>query len=478
MRDRMFIDGQWVDSASRETFQVVDPATERALAEVPRATPEDAERAVQAAHRALQGPWGKLNPVERGRLLYRMKAVLEDKQDELQQLETLNVGKPLRQAAADVHGAIRYFEYYAGIADKLEGESIPMGPDHISFTLLEPLGVTAHIAPWNFPLNLAVRSLAPALACGNTAVVKPAEVTPLTTLILAEAALEAGFPHGVVNVITGPGSTVGGALVRHPRVRGVTFTGSVEVGQAIMRSAADTVKPVVLELGGKNPQIILGDADLDSAIEHSITGIYANAGQVCSSASRLLLDRSIRDEYLERLRERTKRIRVGPGLEDPDMGPVVSREHYDRVIGYIEAGRNEGARLIAGGQRPSDREKGFFIEPTVFDRVDPDMRIAQEEIFGPVLSVFEFSSEEEAQALANRTAYGLVAGIHTRDIERALRVARQVDAGQVWINGWYLGEEQVPFGGYKMSGIGREKGLRTLSNYLQTKAIVIGHHGA
>lgn len=475
VKENLYIGGAFERAASGETIQVVDPATEDEVARVARGRREDVERAAAAAEGALAGEWGRITPGERGRLLRAVYERMAARRGELERVESLDVGKPRARAADDVAGALRYLEYYAGVADKLQGETIPLGPERLAFTLLEPLGVTAHIVPWNFPINLAMRSVAPALAAGNAAIVKPAEETPLSALLFAEICDEAGLPAGVINVVTGYGDEAGAALVTHERVAGVTFTGSVETGKGVMRAAADNVVPVALELGGKSPQIIFADADLDRAVEDTITSIFTtNAGQICSAASRLLLHRDVRDEYLDRLRARAGALRVGPPAEEPDMGPLVSGEHRDRVVEHIRGAAGEGARLVAGGGRPRGLERGFFVEPSIFDGVRPEMRIAREEVFGPVLAVMDFDDEGGAAELANATPYGLVAGIYTRDIERAMTLARSIQAGQVWINQWDTAGEETPFGGYKQSGIGREKGLGALASYVQTKAVVLG----
>jgi aldehyde dehydrogenase (NAD+) len=471
--DQMYINGEWIAAASGEQFVTVDPATEEGIATVPRGTAADVDRAVAAARAAFEGAWRQLKPKERARLLFDLARAIESRVDAFAELETLDSGKPLPLSRGEVLSTARYFEYYAGAADKFHGETIPLGPDYVDFTLRQPLGVTAHIVPWNMPLNMVGRSVAPALATGNTAVIKPAEQTPLTALRLAELFEEVGFPAGVYNVVTGYGEEAGAALSRHPGIDSMTFTGSVETGRLVMRAAAEHIKPVVLELGGKSPHIIFADADLDLAVAEAAKGIYTNCGQVCSAGSRLLIAESIKEPFLEKLIARSQAIRLGPGLESPDMGPLVSAEQYERVLAYIDIGRAEGAQLVTGGGRPDYLKRGYFVSPTIMDGVEADSRVAQEEIFGPVLAVLTFHDEEEALALANRTRYGLVAGIFTNDINRALRLATGIQAGQIYVNEYFAGGEETPFGGFKQSGFGREKGWAALYNYTQLKNVAI-----
>ncbi len=473
MAAKLFIDDEWVAPESGATFATIDPSTEEPIQEVARANAHDVDRAMQAAQRAMSGPWREMAPAERGRLLFRLADAIEAARDELALLETTDVGKPLRGSRADVDGVVATLRYNAGAADKMEGTTVPLGPEVVDFTLLEPLGVTAHIVPWNYPLGMAIRSLAPAFAAGCSAVLKPAEQSPLSALRLAELCREAGLPKGVLNVVTGFGEEAGEALVRHPLVRGISFTGSVETGRRIMTMAAERTRPVVLELGGKNPMLVFADADLERAAADAIEGAFDNSGQVCSSSSRLLVSPEIKDGLIDLVRTKAKALRVGPGRDDPDLGPLVSAEQYAKVTGYIEAGRREGASLVFGGRRPEHLNRGFFIEPTLFDRVVPDMRIAREEIFGPVATVTTFEGEDQALAIANGLGYGLSAGVYTRDISRALRLAQRLEAGSVWVNGWYLGGVQAPTGGIKDSGIGRERGLPGIRNYLQIKNVAI-----
>jgi aldehyde dehydrogenase (NAD+) len=473
MHRDLFIDDAWVEAAGGARFATIDPATEEPIAEIARAGAPDVDRAVRAAHAAMHGPWGAMAPAERGRLLFRLADAIAAERAELARLETLDVGKPLKDSLGDIDGVVATLRYNAGAADKMQGETIPLGSDVVDFTLLEPLGVTAHIVPWNFPLGMAMRSLAPALAAGCTAVLKPAEQSPLSALRFAELLPSVGLPRGVVNIVTGYGEEAGEALVRHPLVRGISFTGSVETGRKILAGAAPGIKPAVLELGGKNPMIVFADADLDRAISDALAGSFENCGQVCSSSSRYLLEPAIREEFLDRLAAKAAALRIGPGMEDPDIGPIVSREQYDKVISYIARGSAEGARLCLGGKRPRHLQRGYFIEPTIFDGVAPDFAIAREEIFGPVGVALDIAGEAEAVALANGLGYGLAAGIYTRDISRALRLARQIEAGSIWINGWWMGGVQAPTGGMKESGIGRERGLAGIRNYLQIKNVAI-----
>lgn len=469
----LFIDGKWVPSQRGEVFESLNPATEEVLAKVPRANAQDVDHAVQAAQKAFYGEWSEVTPAERGRLLHRLAQAVQAHREELAELETLDNGKPLREALGDIDGVVQTIEYNAGAADKLQGDTIPLGKEVVDFTWLEPLGVTAHIVPWNFPLGIAVRSVAPALAAGCTVVLKPAEETPLSALRLASLAQEVGFPDGVLNVVTGFGEEAGAALVRHPQVRGVTFTGSAETGRKIMAQAAESLKPLVLELGGKNAFIVFEDADLERAVSDAIEAVFGNCGQVCSAASRLLLHRPIYRAFLDKFAERAAQLKVAPGLENGDLGPLVSREQLQRAFTYIHSGLAEGAKLTLGGKQPPHLTRGYFLLPTIFEEVQPQMRIAQEEIFAPVVVVMPFESEAEALRIANEVPYGLTSGVYTQDIRRALTFAQRLESGSVWINGWYLGGVQAPTGGMKASGFGRERGLAGIHNYLQIKNVAI-----
>jgi aldehyde dehydrogenase (NAD+) len=472
IRNQLFIANEWTPARSGQTFEAINPSTEEILTQVARGGPEDIDDAVAAAREAFEGPWRRVKPEERGRLLYRVARELEARINEFAELETLDTGKPLAHAHGEISGCVRYLDYYAGAADKIHGETIPLGSDYLNYTVREPLGVTAHIVPWNMPLSMVCRSLAPALAAGNTAVIKPAEQTPLTALKFAEIFLDLYFPPGVYNVVPGFGEEAGKALAEHPGIGSITFTGSVETGRNILHSAAEHVKPVVLELGGKSPQIIFADTDLDLAASEVAKGIYSNTGQYCDAGSRLLVDEGVREPLLEKIIQHSRQIELGEGMNNPDTGPLVSAEHLERVLGYIDIGRQEGANMLIGG-RAEEFERGYFVSPTVFDEVESKMRIAQEEIFGPVLSVLPFSGDEEAARIANDSSYGLAAGIFTQNIDRAMRFASEVQAGYVMINEYFTGGMGSPFGGYKQSGIGREKGLVALDNYTQIKNVVL-----
>src|SRR5262249_17817812 len=378
MRHKLFINDEWVEPATGEYFATIDPATEEPAAEVARATPADVDKAVQAANAAMKGPWARLSPMERGSLMFKLADAIAAHRDEFARLETLDVGKPFRDSQGDVDGVVNTLRYNAGAADKMEGDTIPLGPDVVDFTLLEPLGVTAHIVPWNYPLGMAMRSLAPARAAGCTAVLKPAEQSPLSALKLAELLPQVGIPRGVVNVITGFGEDAGDALVRHPLVRGISFTGSVETGRKILAGAAPGIKPSILELGGKNPMIVFADADIDRAVSDALPASFENCGQVCSSSSRYLLARPIRDEFLGKLTEKAQALRVGPGLDNPDIGPIVSAEQYDRVTGYVARGRADGATLRTGGNRPRHLQRGYLLEPPTSEPAAPSAALPPE----------------------------------------------------------------------------------------------------
>jgi acyl-CoA reductase-like NAD-dependent aldehyde dehydrogenase len=477
MTEQLIIDGNKSAASDGATFDVYDPSTADVLAHVAKATKADVDRAVNAARNALESKaWGGAAPAERGRIMTRIAGVLRDRAEDLATLESRDNGKPLRQARTDVQIAARYFEYFAGIADKILGTTIPLGPGFLDYTIREPIGVSAQIIPWNYPIQIGARGVAPAIAAGCTVVLKPAEDAPMTALRLGEIALECGLPPGVLNVLPGMGPEAGAALASHPGISQLTFTGSVEVGIAVAKMAADNIVPVVMELGGKSPNIVFADADLDVTEQGVANAIFQNAGQTCSAGSRLLVERKAHDELVARLADRAKRMRVGPGVSDPDMGPIISKKQLETVDTYVRVGEREGARIAAGGSRPTDSSltKGFFYQPTLLDGVSPDMRVAQEEIFGPVLAIITFDDLEEAIGIANRSQYGLVAGVWTRDINKAMSIASRVKTGQVYINTYGAGGGvELPFGGYKKSGYGREKGLESLASYTQVKNVCV-----
>lgn len=469
----MFIGGRYVEAASGRRIETIDPGTGLAFADFPAGGSEDVDRAVADSRKALMGAWRQASPAERARVLMRAAALIRQNANRLTIIETLDSGKPLAESKKDVETAAAYFEYYGGIADKLQGESIPLGLDYVSFTIHEPVGVTAHIIPWNFPLVTIARGVAPALAAGNTTVVKPATQTPLTAMALGELLRQAGVPDGVYNVVTGYGGEIGDALTSHPGVDHVTFTGSVPTGIGVMKAAADRVTSVALELGGKSPVVVLADADIDSAVEGTLKAIFSNAGQVCSAGSRLIIDRRVHAAMMDKLVARTRSLTIGHGLDEPQLGPLISGSHRASVGQYVADARARGIAVASGGNNVSVEgcEGGFFYAPTILDDVPASDTVIQEEIFGPVLCVQLVDSPEEAISVANNTPFGLCAGIYTKDITRALRFARDVESGQVFINQYFAGGVATPFGGTKLSGFGREKGLAALASYYQVKCV-------
>ena len=470
----LFINNEWRPSAAGRTMPVVNPATEEVIADVASADRADVDAAVAAARAALSGPWAALSARERGRLVRRLADRLLERADDVARLETLHNGKPISESRQiEIPAAAECFEYYAGWADKVMGETIPVKGNHLTYTLREPLGVVAAIVPWNFPLLLAAWKVAPALACGNTVILKPASQTPLTALALADIALEVGLPAGVLNVVTGPGSSVGQAIVEHPGIDKVAFTGDTTTGKAIMRSAADTLKRITLELGGKSPNIVLADADVEAAIRGATIGIFYGKGEVCAAGSRLLVDRSIKSEFIDKLAARARKMVPGDPLDPKTrFGALSSKKQMENVLRYIDSGRAEGAALVAGGARADiGTGKGYFVQPTVFADVRPEMTIAREEIFGPVLAAIEFADLDEAIARANDSPYGLAAGVWTRDVKKAHYVARRLQAGTVWVNTYNVYDTAAPFGGYKQSGFGREMSAHALEHYTQVKSV-------
>jgi aldehyde dehydrogenase (NAD+) len=471
---KLIINGEAVDAASGRTFTTSNPATEEAITVVAEAGPEDVDRAVRAARAAFDsGPWPKMRPAERQRLLWKLGDLVLAHADELARLETLDNGKPIFESRQiDVPMVANCFHYFSGWVTKLSGETLPVNPSFFTYTLREPVGVVGAIIPWNFPMIMVGWKCAPALAAGNTVVLKPAELTPLTAIRIGQLALEAGIPPGVLNILPGKGSIAGEALVKHPGVDKISFTGSTEIGRHIMKTAADTMKKVTLELGGKSPNIVFADADLDAAVRGATTGIFYGKGEVCAAGSRLLVEAKIHDEFVTKLAERANKNVPGDPLDPKTrLGALVSESQMKTVLGYVKTGVDEGARVVAGGQRAPINGKGWFVQATVLAGVDNAMRVAQEEIFGPVLAVIPFEDADDAVKKGNDVAYGLAAGVWTRDIKKAHSVARRLQAGTVWINAYNFYDAAMPFGGVKQSGFGRDLGPDSLREYTQVKSV-------
>lgn len=472
----MYINGKWVQRTNVDGIEVRNPSNGEKIAVIPRGTKDDVDSAVKAADAAFRGEdWRNIKAFERGEILFDIADQIKAHRDELAELESVDVGKPLSQAYADVDAAIRYFRFYGGAADKVMGHTIPIEDGLLDYVVREPVGVTAHIIPWNYPLQIISRSVAAALATGNTVVVKSAEDTPLTAMRLTTFIDELRLPAGVFNHVTGYGHEAGAALASHPLINHVTFTGSVATGISVGQAAMGNVVPSTLELGGKSPNIVFADCDIDRTVEGVVRSIVQNAGQTCSAGARLLVEESFKEIFLEKVMERFRKLTIGPGIQDKDVGPILNEKQFRHVMGMIELARIEGNILFGGKQLTIEGfEGGYYVEPTIIDGVSMDSRLAQEEIFGPVLTVFTYKDTEEALELANSTEYGLVTGIWTTNINRAHYLASRIDSGQIFINNYGAGGgEQMPFGGYKKSGFGREKGLAALDNYTILKNVAV-----
>jgi aldehyde dehydrogenase (NAD+) len=472
---KLFIGGKWVDSKSGSTFNTINPATEEAITSIALAGEPDVDDAVQQARNAFDdGAWSKLSATDRGKLLHKIADAILAHLDEFAYLETIDIGKPISESKnIDVPFVAELFHYYGGWANKYHGETIPVRGNYLNYTLREPLGVVGTITPWNFPLLLAVWKIAPALAMGNTVVHKPSEQSPLTSLKLAEICEEVGLPEGAFNVVTGNGRITGNAMLHHPGIDKIAFTGGTSTGIHVMQEAAKTLKKVSLELGGKSPNIVLEDADLDAAVKGSLSGIFYNKGEVCAAGSRLFIQENAHDAFLEKLLERGKKLAVGDPLDPKTrFGPLCNSDQMDKVLSYIMIGKEEGAKVVLGGDRAKvGSGKGYFVQPTIFDDVTNQMRIAREEIFGPVLSAIRFKDLDDLIAQANDTIYGLAAGVWTRDVKKAHYIAKKLKAGTVWINTYNMYDPASPFGGYKQSGFGRELGMHALESYTQVKSV-------
>ena len=474
LQTKLLIDGQWRDAVGGRTFATVNPATEEEIAQVAEGDAADVDLAVKAARRAFDsGPWRKMDARDRGRLINRLADLVEDHIDELARIESLDNGKPLTEARnGDLPMVVDTFRYYAGWADKIQGQTIPVRGNYFTYTRKEPVGVAGQIIPWTFPLMMVAWKWAPALAAGCTIVMKPAEQTPLSVLKLGELAIEAGFPNGVINIINGFGETAGAAIVAHKGVDKIAFTGEGTTAKIIMRSAVETMKRMTMELGGKSPNIVFADADLDAAVDGALLGIYLNQGQCCCAGSRLFVQEEVHDEFVKKLAAKVAARRLGDPFDPKtEQGPQIDKAQFDKIMGYIAKGKEQGATVVTGGERHGD--KGFFIKPTIFSDVKDDMAIACEEIFGPVLSVIKFKETEEAITRANTTDFGLAAAVWTRDIGKAHSIAHRLRAGTVWINCYDVFDAAAPFGGFKSSGIGRELGEKALDNYTEMKTVTV-----
>lgn len=468
-----YINGKWVSGALGK-IDMINPSYNTKAGEIARSGDQDVDKAVKAARNAFNGVWGKTDAANRGRILYKIANVLEEHLDELAELESADTGKPMKQARTDASLCARYFEFYAGAADKLHGDTIPFMDGYSVYTKRVPLGVTGHIIPWNYPLQMTGRTLAPALAAGNAAVFKPAEDACLAVVRVFELIHEAGFPPGVVNLVTGLGDEAGAALANHPGIDHMAFTGSPEVGKIVMKNSADHIRPVLLELGGKSPQVVFNDADLEAAMPVIVNAIIQNAGQTCSAGSRLVIQEDIHDDVVHELIKRFKKLKTGPADKNPDVGPIITKKQLERVEGFVQRAIDDGAEILAQGDKPDG--DGFFFPPTLMGKVTNESFIAQNEVFGPVLTVIPFKDEADAIRIANDVEYGLIAAVWTKDVGKAHRVAEAIDAGQVYINGYGAGGGvELPFGGMKKSGFGREKGFEALYDVTAVKTVIVNH---